>query len=224
MIICLPNMSMNKRGKIKSKKGFTLIELLAVIIILGLLLVIAVPAVTKYIEKSRKNSYKATVSAYAGGLMNEISSGNLPSMTDEDTIYYIPFKCINLEKGGTTMYGTGDWDFAYVLMTITNGQRNYSIYSKDSKGMGIVGIDVDKIKQSDIYSIWYKSTDYIPVDGKTKIKLVDDACNFAGMTKIDSRAFGYNQINDIYIPNTVTNISSAILNQNVGSSRIHMQG
>ena len=40
-----------------SKKGFTLIELLAVIIILGVLLLIAVPTVSKYIEDSRKNAY-----------------------------------------------------------------------------------------------------------------------------------------------------------------------
>ena len=38
----------------KKKNGFTLIELLAVIIILGILMIIAVPAVTKYINDSRK--------------------------------------------------------------------------------------------------------------------------------------------------------------------------
>ena len=37
-----------------NKKGFTLIELLAVIIILGVLLLIAVPSVSKYITNSSK--------------------------------------------------------------------------------------------------------------------------------------------------------------------------
>ena len=42
------------------KKGFTLIELLAVIVILAILLAIAIPKVTQYITKSRKDSLIAT--------------------------------------------------------------------------------------------------------------------------------------------------------------------
>jgi len=41
----------------KKKNGFTLIELLAVVIILGVLMIIAVSAVTKYINDSRKSTY-----------------------------------------------------------------------------------------------------------------------------------------------------------------------
>ena len=40
------------------KKGFTLVELLAVIIILSLVLVIAVPSVNKYIKQSKEKAYK----------------------------------------------------------------------------------------------------------------------------------------------------------------------
>ena len=43
----------NKQKSIKhKKKAFTLIELLAVIIILGILMIIAIPAVSKYIRDS----------------------------------------------------------------------------------------------------------------------------------------------------------------------------
>ncbi|MBO5375413.1 MAG: prepilin-type N-terminal cleavage/methylation domain-containing protein, partial [Bacilli bacterium] len=41
----------------KNKKGFTLIELLAVIIILGVLMIIAIPSVTEYIQTARKKAY-----------------------------------------------------------------------------------------------------------------------------------------------------------------------
>ena len=44
------------------KKGFTLVELMAVIILLGALSLVAVPAVNHYIESSREKSYEATVS------------------------------------------------------------------------------------------------------------------------------------------------------------------
>ncbi|MEG0995103.1 MAG: type II secretion system protein [Bacilli bacterium] len=40
-----------------NKKGFTLIELMAVITILGILLLIAVPSVSKYLTQSQESAY-----------------------------------------------------------------------------------------------------------------------------------------------------------------------
>ncbi|WP_342420792.1 type II secretion system protein [Paenibacillus sp. FSL E2-0178] len=50
-----------KLGKaVKEEKGFTLIELLAVIVILGVIAVIAVPLISNIIENSKKDSDVAT--------------------------------------------------------------------------------------------------------------------------------------------------------------------
>ena len=43
---------------ILNKKGFTLIELLAVIVILSVLMLIAVPSVLKIVNNSKKNAFK----------------------------------------------------------------------------------------------------------------------------------------------------------------------
>lgn len=45
---------------VKNNKGFTLIELLAVIVIMGVLMMVAIPQVTKYIENSKKDAYVET--------------------------------------------------------------------------------------------------------------------------------------------------------------------
>ena len=57
----------------KNKKGFTLIELLAVIIILGILMIIAIPSVTKYISDSRKSSYVDTAKEIIAGARNAVN-------------------------------------------------------------------------------------------------------------------------------------------------------
>ena len=85
------------------KNGFTLIELLAVIIILGVLMIIAVPAVTKYINDSRKDSYVSVARNITGGVRTQLHSGHY-NMDDFDTTYYIEGNCIDLENGYKRVY------------------------------------------------------------------------------------------------------------------------
>ena len=46
---------------LKSKSAFTLIELLAVIIILGIIMLIAIPSVTDYVETANKETLEEQV-------------------------------------------------------------------------------------------------------------------------------------------------------------------
>ncbi len=50
--------------KLKKKKGFTLIELLAVIVILSILILLAMPSVLRIMENARKNAFETEVRAY----------------------------------------------------------------------------------------------------------------------------------------------------------------
>lgn len=53
---------------IKNRKGFTLVELLAVITILGILMIVAIPAVSRTIENSRRNTFLSTAKTYVNAV------------------------------------------------------------------------------------------------------------------------------------------------------------
>ena len=59
------------------RKGFTLIELLAVITILGILMLILIPSVSRIIENSRKNTFLSTAKNYANAVRDEWAADNL---------------------------------------------------------------------------------------------------------------------------------------------------
>ena len=75
-------------GKIKNrklnKKGFTLIELLAVIVILSILILLAMPSVLRIMENARKNAFETEVRAYLKAAQTKYAEkavGNSASQT-----------------------------------------------------------------------------------------------------------------------------------------------
>ncbi len=158
----------------KNKKGFTLIELLAVIIILGILMIIAIPAVTEYISSSRKSAYITTASRYIDGVRNKINAAEIP-VYDKETTYYIPGSCVSMEKGGYSPYG--DWEEYYVVVTYDGTGYDYYWTSRDETNTGIYLtyqdlLDVDRI-ENNVTSI---STN-IGVGDREKILVLKDSCS-----------------------------------------------
>ena len=118
----------------KNRNGFTLIELLAVIIILGILMIIAIPSVTKYINDSRKSAYVDTAKEIIGGARNLVNEGKL-GMYDTSATYYIPAKYIKTE-GGEPKSPYGKLDEAYVAVTYDGKGYSYYWVSRDESSQG----------------------------------------------------------------------------------------
>ena len=135
-----------------NKKGFTLIELLAVIIILGILMIIAIPSVTKYISDSRKNSYVDSAKEIIGSARNLVNSGEL-EMYDTDATYYIDVNCIKTENAMKSPYGDFVKEGAYVVVTYDGKGYDYFWTSVDDAGQGVKNIvKYDKLDTDDISS------------------------------------------------------------------------
>ena len=108
-------------------KGFTLIELLAVITIMGILMMVAIPTVSRTIENSRKDTFLDTANQYVNGVKNMWASDTLncsgygESTTDSyvssavpEGLYYVEINTTSssvpvlLEQGGKSSWGSRD--------------------------------------------------------------------------------------------------------------------
>ena len=77
-----------------SNKGFTLVELLAVIVVLAILVLLAMPRVTSMMEKARINSFvveaneiqKVAQTAYNDAILNGTDKGAMPCFTVDELI------------------------------------------------------------------------------------------------------------------------------------------
>ena len=127
-----------------NKKGFTLIELLAVIVILGVIMVIAIPSMTGYIANSRKDTMLSSAQEFVNAARTLLISENaLPSYGEAVAV---PISIIEVDKGGVSPYTNQAFvetaGKSYVLVynkattaaTTTSKDYSYAITLVDGKG------------------------------------------------------------------------------------------
>ena len=139
-----------------NKNGFTLIELLAVIVIMGILMMVAIPAMTRYIENSRKDTFLSTAKEYVNAARNMWASDSLICNTGDSTNprivssgvdagdWYIMIDTTKdyvnlLDQGGKSSWGNRDMK-GYIRVHITedttgsNTERRTQYYVALSDG------------------------------------------------------------------------------------------
>ena len=158
-----------------NKKAFTLIELLAVIIILGILMIIAIPSVTEYINNSRKSAYVDTASAFISAARTKVNELKELKLTSENVLYFIEVgnaaeqSCVSLEKGGNSPYGK--WKKAYVVV-----EYNGKGYSYSFTGVDEANYAVKLTKEKDLDRDLVKTN-----EGITDTNIVEKAVNLSAI-------------------------------------------
>ena len=131
----------------KKNNGFTLIELLAVILILGIIALIAIPTVNSILKESRTGAWKSTASQMTKAAENYFQ---LKQIKNQD--YVVDFKTgkasnnkFFTDKGQTSAAG----DAALNLGTSGNKDKVYSIMLESLSLKG----DIPKFDEIDLFQI-----------------------------------------------------------------------
>ena len=146
-------------------KGFTLIELLAVITIMGILMMVAIPTVSRTIENSRKDTFLDTANQYVNGVKNMWAADSLDCVGFDGTgdyvssavpegLYYVEIQTkstsvpVLLEQGGKSSWGSRDVAGQIIIAVddTADGNRKVTYYPILVDGIHGINVTADAAK------------------------------------------------------------------------------
>lgn len=135
-----------------NKKGFTLIELLAVIVILAILVMVAIPAVTKYLNSARQGTFADNAHSAISAVRNDVIK------TGKGNAKYTLTEINNLleRKLNTSPFGEKYDQNSYIQVTQTcSTDKNdctykYEMCLADASGHGFKDVEENAIDETKV--------------------------------------------------------------------------
>lgn len=139
---------------LNNKKGFTLIELLAVIVILAILVMVAIPAVTKYLNSARQGTFVDNAQAAISAVRNDvITKGTGSAIYTIDEINDLLEKKLETSPFGSNYNKTDSYvRVVQTEKTGSSGEYEYKYYMclVDSEGHGFEETEENDLDAKDV--------------------------------------------------------------------------
>ena len=140
-----------------NSKGFTLIELLAVITIMGILMMVAIPSVSRTIENSRRDTFANVAHEYVNAVRNNFIADNIECQkTSTATDYTV-----------ASALPTGEYYFVIATATNTNTPFSATYVTSTTDLMESGGLS--PFGNTDMYGYVHVSKTVDTTTGKSKM-------------------------------------------------------
>ncbi len=141
-----------------NRKGFTLVELLGVVVILSIVLTIAIPATSNYIDSSKREAFADVLSEYVDAVRKGIAAEDYTAPIDFNQVLIVSLESIPLDKGKFSSSFDSEWvkSKSYVAVVNTGTPNNieytYLVAGQDKDRHAIPLMNIDDVNRSEVIS------------------------------------------------------------------------